>query len=138
MEQREVVLVLYVLGASVTATGVLVAFFQATRHSRRFDAIARKLEAIDDVDFGAVFDPDPERTARQSTRDAELAKVKGELEDLGITDGGPSWNDMAMPLAYWSKRSALADTVASFRVGGLVALFGLLLSTVASIWSLYL
>lgn len=142
MDERTIVAYLYVIGAVVTASGVLIAYAQAVRQKGRLDELA-DLNAADDEpdfteDFHAVVAGDDDavasRAAARASRQAELEQM---LNAAGIDDPAPTWNDMRLPVAYWSKRSALADTVASFKTGGLVALTGLALSTVASVWSLY-
>ena len=126
------VAVLYVVGAVVTASGVMVAYVQTIRRKRQLDELA-DVNAVDDEpdfvqDFNAIVAGEDAavagRAAARASRQAELEQM---LKAAGIDDPAPTWNDMRLPVAYWSTRSALADTVASFRTGGIVALIGLVL-----------
>ena len=142
MDERTIVAALYV-GALLTASGVLVAYAQAIRQRGRLDELAELNAADEEPDFAGHFgDVVAGKDEVVATREADRASRQAELEELlnaaGIDDRAPTWNDMRLPVAYWSKRSALADTVASFKTGGLIALTGLALSTIASVWSLYL
>jgi hypothetical protein len=60
------------------------------------------------------------------------------LTEAGIPDPSPNYNDMQLPAAFWSRRVALSDAVLQFKGDGAVALTGVVVSTVASVWSLYL
>lgn len=140
---REFVAVLYVVGAVVTAVGVLIAYRRARRDLRRLEDVAELHESHDDPDLVEDFDNavggrDGQVDARKDRRAAEQEELAQALADAGIRDGMPRYKDMRLPMEYWAKRSALRDAVASFRTGGLVALTGLAISTVASVWSLYL
>lgn len=137
------VAVLYVVGAVVTASGVIVAYAQTVRRKSQLDELAELNAADDEPDFAqgsnaTVAGEDDAVASRAAARASRQAELEQRLNDAGINDPAPTWNDMRLPVAYWSTRSALADTVASFRTGGIVALVGLALSTVASVWSLYL
>lgn len=137
------VAVLYVVGAVVTAAGVIVAYAQTIRRKSRLDELAELNAADDEPDFTQDFDAivageDDAVASRAAARASRQAELEQMLRAAGINDPAPTWNDMRLPVAYWSTRSALADTAASFRTGGIVALIGLALSTVASVWSLYL
>lgn len=112
LQARDVLAVLYVIGAVTTVTGVLMAYRQAVKQKRAFDQLA---------DLGRS--------------DVE---VEQGLAELGVEDRPPTWNDMRLPISYWSKRSALADTLSSFKTAGVTALAGVALSTIASVCSLYL
>lgn len=143
---REIVAALYVLGAVVTAAGVLLAYRRARRDLGRLKKVATLQASREDVDLTqdleAVIAGDEEglaaRAARGTRRASEQAELDRAVAAAGIPSGGPSWNDLTLPLDYWAKRSALRDAVASFWTGGLVALTGLAISTGASVWSLYL
>ena len=143
MELRDLVAVLYLLGAALTAGGVLIGYRQAIRQKRHLDELAALSAADREPDFVETFGlaragEVEEVTAQVAARAAREAELEAALRAVGIEDRPPTWNDMRLPVAYWSKRSALADTVASFKTGGLVALSGLVVSTIASVWSLYL
>lgn len=140
---RELVAVLYVVGGLVTATGVVLAFRRARRDLRRLDGVASLHESHVEQDpaddFEAAVSGDEAVVAEHNLlRDTQQAELDRAVEDAGIRSGPPSYNDFRLPMEYWAKRSALRDAVASFRTGGLVALVGLAISTVASVWSLYL
>ena len=143
MDERTTVAALYVIGAVVTGSGVLIAYVHAMRQKLRLDELA-ELNAADDEpnfveDFNSVVAGEEDALARRAAaRASRLAELEQLLNAAGVDDGAPTWNDMRLPVAYWSKRSALADTVASFKTGGLVVLAGLSLSTTASVWSLFL
>lgn len=133
---------LYVVGAVVTAAGVLLAYRRARRDLRHLDAVDRLHESHGDLDLAAEFETaladEDTPEARQVRRDAEKAALDRAVKEAGIQAQVPTIKDFSLPMEYWAKRSALRDAVYSFRSGGLIALAGLAISTVASIWSLYL
>jgi hypothetical protein len=140
---RELVAALYVVGAVVTAAGVLLAYRRARRDLRRLDGVASLHESHEDLDPTAEFDAallgDEEAPeAGKLGRGAQQAELDRAVKEAGIQTGPPTIKDFSLPMEYWAKRSALRDAVESFRSGGLVALTGLAISTLASIWSLYL
>lgn len=140
---RETVAVLYVIGAVVTALGVVLAYRRARQDLRRLEEVASLHESHDDTDpvedFEAARAGDEDLlAAREVQRAADQDELDRAVEAAGIPSGAPRWKDLSLPMEYWAKRSAQRDAVASFRSGGLVALAGLAISTVASVWSLYL
>lgn len=140
---RELVAVLYVVGAVVTVVGVLLAYRRARRDLRRLEHVATLHESHADPNlvenYEAVRQGDDQSVAAQAERRAaDQDELKRALVVAGIVGEPPSFKDMDFPLEYWARRSALRDAIASFRSGGLVALAGVLVSTVASVWSLYL
>jgi hypothetical protein len=139
---RELVAMLYVVGAVVTTAGVLLAYHRARRDLRRLDGVASLHESHEDLDSTAEFEAallDKEAPeAGKLRRGAQQAELNRAVKEAGIQTGPPTIKDFSLPMEYWAKRSALRDAVESFRSGGLVALVGLAISTLASIWSLYL
>ncbi len=143
VRMRELVAVLYVVGTVVTAVGVLLAYRRARRDLRRLEKVDALHESHADPnpidDYEAVLAGDDEAVAaRAKRRTADQDELRRALEMAGIASEPPRYKDLGLPLEYWAKRSALRDAIASFRSGGLVALAGVLVSTVASVWSLYL
>ncbi len=140
---REFLGVLYVVGAIVTTAGVVLAYRRARRDLRRLEDLAELHESHDAPDvvetyIDAATGAEERRIQREAVRSSQEAELANALKEAGIRDGMPRYKDMRLPMEYWAKRSALRDAVASFRSGGLVALAGLAISTVASVWSLYL
>lgn len=140
---RELVAGLYVVGAVLTALGVVLAYRRARRDLRRLEKVAALHESHDDTDpvedFEATLAGDDKGVAaRKALRERQQEDLNQAVADAGISGGAPKWKDLLLPMEYWAKRSALRDAVASFRSGGLIALVGLAISTVASVWSLYM
>lgn len=143
VRMREFVTFLYIAGAVVTAVGVLLACRRARRDLRGLlDVDALHESHVDPNpmdDYEAVLAGDDESVAARASRHAaEEIELRRALEVAGVAGEPPSFKDMRLPLEYWARRSALRDAIASFRSGGLIALAGVLISTVASVWSLYL
>lgn len=120
-----------------------MAYRRARRDLRSLEEIAALHGSHEDPDLvqdlNAAMAGDEEglaaRKARHAAQKDELDRV---LKSAGMSSGGPLYKDLRLPLEYWAKRSALRDAVASFRGGGIIAIAGLAVSTVASVWSLYL
>jgi hypothetical protein len=134
---------LYVVGALVTMAGVAIAYRRARRDLRRLEAVDALHESHDDPDLvedyaNIAAGEDAKVAARNAQRAAEQSALEEALDGAGITGGPVRYKDMRLPMEYWAKRSALRDAVASFKTGGLVAIVGVVVSTVASVWSLYL
>lgn len=135
---REIVVALYVVGAAVTALGVYLAYRRARRDLSNLEAVRGLNESFEDFDPVAAFeDPDGAKAGR-AQREADQARLDQAVREVGLTEGAPEFSDLRLPLEFWAKRSALKDAVASFKTGGVVALTGVTISTVASVWSLYL
>jgi hypothetical protein len=49
------------------------------------------------------------------------AEVTDLLAGLGVTDPPPTYNDMRLPVEYWSRRAALADALIVVKTDGLIA-----------------
>lgn len=140
---RELVAGLYVVGGILTALGVVLAYRRARRDLRRLERVAALHESHADSDpledYEATLAGENEGVAaRKALRERQQEDLNQAVADAGVTGGAPEWKDLQLPMEYWAKRSALRDAVASFRSGGLIALAGLAISTVASVWSLYL
>jgi hypothetical protein len=134
---------LYVVGALVTMAGVALAYRRARKDLRRLEAVGALHESHDDPDLVEDYaditaGEDARVAARKAQRAAEQSTLQDALDGVGITGGPVRYKDMRLPMEYWAKRSALRDAVASFKSGGLVAIVGVVMSTVASVWSLYL
>jgi hypothetical protein len=135
---RDFVASLYVVGAVVTALGVYVAYRRARRDLSNLEAVRELNKSVEDFDLLAAYeDPDGAKAGR-AQREADQARIDQAVREIGLTEGAPDFRDLRVPLEFWAKRSALKDAVASFKSGGVIALAGLAISTVASVWSLYL
>lgn len=129
----------YLLGAFVTAAGVLIAFSRARRDLRQLNELEKRNLSYGEPDLEAVFDDLEGEPARRAAAAQAQSEIDEQVRALGFPRvGGTTFSDMRLPLDYWAKRSALRDAVESFKFGGLVALLGLLISTGASVWSLFL
>ncbi|WP_353950466.1 hypothetical protein V6K52_12575 [Knoellia sp. S7-12] len=126
MDNREVVTVLYVLGALVTIAGVVTAYLQTVGQKRRFDDIAVLIGSDDEPDLVDIYEKakageTADLAAQAATRSAREAELEKALLAVGIQDPSPTWNDMRLPVAYWSKRNALgghARNIQDGRTGG--------------------
>lgn len=140
---RDLLAVLYVVGAILTAAGVVIAYRRARRDLHALDGVATLLESHEDIDIAQEYEDSTagndaavaEREARRAVQQEQLDRA---VAATGLRPGGPTWKDFGLPMEYWAKRSALRDAVASFKTGGILAVTGLSISTVASVWSLYL
>ncbi|GGA72788.1 hypothetical protein GCM10011490_24460 [Pseudoclavibacter endophyticus] len=134
---RDIVALLYVFGAVATAFGAVLAYGRARRDLRVAEKVAETHESHVDVDLSFGGDADSAK-AQKEREDAESAALRQLLAESGFNPDGARLKDMRLPMDYWAKRSALRDAVASFKLGGIIALGGVGISTVASVWSLYL
>lgn len=137
------VTLLYALGALLTTLGVVVAFLLAKRELRVLDDIQAVHDRHEDPDPVKLFDlasagEDDALEAKRAALAIEHDELKDLLRDARLSVDGSLMKDLRLPMNYWAKHSALKDAVASFKVGGLISLVGLALTTVASVWSLYL
>jgi hypothetical protein len=127
----------------MTIVGVLHAYWRARRQKILLDEIKSRSDSLEDPSLVEMFESglseDDRRTAElknlAATNERELEQL---LNEAGIDDPPPSWDDMRLPPSYWSRRAALADLLVQFRADGALALGGVLVSTIASVWSLYL
>ncbi|PUA78937.1 hypothetical protein [Nocardioides currus] len=139
----ELVAALYVSGALMTIYGVAAAYRRAKRQKAAYDAIKSRNDSLTDpdpVEFFEAAKSDDEQAPgvlrqRVVANEAEIADA---LASIGVTDPPPSYNDMRLPVEYWSRRAALADALIVFKTDGMVALSGVVVSTVASVMSLYI
>lgn len=126
----------------MTIYGVSAAFWRARKQKAAYDAIRTRNDSLSDSTYA-------EARAGRLSEDVEApnslhnqivsnqAEIADLLKDLGVSDPPPTYNDMLLPVEYWSRRAALADTLVVFKKDGLVALGGVVVSTVASVTSLY-
>lgn len=135
---REIVAALYVVGAVVTALGVFLAYQRARRDLNKLEAVRELNDSFEDFDPVAAFEEPDGADAASTRREAQQERIDQAVRGVGLTEGAANFRDLRVPLEFWAKRSALKDAVASFKTGGVVALIGLGMSTVASVWSLYL
>lgn len=140
---RELVAFLYIAGAAMTVAGVLRAFLRAKTQKANLDFIKDendRLASADPLDaYTAALagDDDNIETSRSEREDVE-ARIEKMLTEAGVPDPSPSYNDIRLPASFWSRRVALTDAVLQFKGDGALALSGVVVSTVASVWSLYL
>lgn len=89
--------------------------------------------------FDAALSDSNQRT--DDLNDLSVANQR-ELERLlsraSIVDQFPTYNDLRLPVSYWSRRAALADALLEFKADGTLTLRGVVVSAAASLWSLYL
>jgi hypothetical protein len=138
----EAVAALYILGAAMTIYGVAAAFRRAKAQKAAYDAIKLRNDQLIDPTFTEFFeaglsDDEASPTALRNQSARNQTEVTDLLAAIGVTDPAPTYNDMRLPVEYWSRRAALADALVVFKSDGIVALSGVVISTIASVMSLY-
>jgi len=133
---------MYVVGAAMTIYGVCAAYYRAKRQKAAYDTIKARNDALVDPTLMEVFEAaKSDDLAAPGTLQDQAARNQADvtdlLADIGVNDPPPTYNDMRLPVEYWSRRAALADALIVSRTDGLLALSGVAVSTVASVLSLY-
>lgn len=150
---RPILSLLYIAGYVLVLSGAIGAWRRARRRHRALDHTADQLRA-NHGEYQAVgrtlaadrFEMElgdaPEAAARvshiESTRAAIKAANTRQLAEVGIEASGTPSQDTWIPIELQMELTLLTGTLRSFGAAGIVALSGGLLSTVASVWSLYL
>lgn len=158
---------LYVLGALLTIGAAVWAYFQARSVGSEIEGLVERLrqkefarqrtqedkEKLDNNRHGPFVGDDAEQ--QRATIDQELAKVRSELarQDAEIREVQTELDAAEQKALRKQTRMHRGDSqrlpmltvmwvaaaeVQTFRKQGLVALVGIVISTVASVWSLYL
>lgn len=133
---------LYIVGAALTILAVLHAYYRARREKTRLDAIKVRSDAHNEPSLVEQFEADlsdnPQGVQSSTVAAANEEELNRLLAAANIDDPPPTFKDMRLPLSYWNRRQALTDTLLQFKVDGLVALLGVVISTIASVWSLFI
>lgn len=139
----ELVAALYILGAALTIYGVTAAYLRAKKQKADYDAVKVRSDQLEDPTFTDFHEAGrgEDETAAPNLKaqvDRNQDEISNLLASVGVTDPPPSWEDMRFPAEYWSRRAALSEALLVFKTDGLLALSGVVISTVASVMSLYI
>lgn len=147
MTARTAVAILYVAGFALVAGSVLWGWWKArarfsmlsTLEERVRSNCARYYELSEQIQ---LIEPTPEEQARNPVLQAEQQELQAaqdrELRASGIARRGSPIQDGWVPAELATELLLLRVALGSVKGAGLCALVGAALSTVASVWSLYL